>query len=276
MTALATKRQPTARGATRFLRSPKGQLLLVLAPMAILGAVAANLPHAAANIASALLAAALVDVCLALWTRDEWIFPSGALLTGLIVAMVLSPVEAPAVAAFTSAIAIGTKYIFRTRWSNIFNPAALALVVSYQVFGSEQSWWGALPDLPVQTVIVLVVAGAYIADRTNKLPMVLVFLGAFFGLFTVTALLSDPARVFEVFRPPDVNSALFFAFFMLDDPPTSPVRYPDQVAFGLLAAVASYAVFVTVGAVYYLPAGVLFANAWESSRRVIEHNKRRA
>src|SRR5262249_35100637 len=130
--------------------------------------------------------------------------------------------------------------------------------------------WGALPDLPVVAVVVVLAAGVFIAERGNKLPMALVFLGAVFGLFAATAFLGDPGKVGEIFRGPDAHAAPFPAPFMVDHPPTSPVRYRDQVVFGLIAALASYAIFMTIGAVYYLPAGVLVANAWETFRRLGE------
>jgi hypothetical protein len=61
--------------------------------------------------------------------------------------------------------------------------------------------------------------------------------------------------------------ALYFAFFILTDPPTSPVKYRDQVICGAIVAVVSYAVFEWVGAAYYLLAGVLAGNLWEAWRR---------
>ena len=45
--------------------------------------------------------------------------------------------------------------------------------------------------------------------------------------------------------------------FILTDPPTSPVKYRDQVVCGVLVAVVSYAVFTWVGVVYFLLAGVV-------------------
>jgi Na+-translocating ferredoxin:NAD+ oxidoreductase RnfD subunit len=126
---------------------------------------------------------------------------------------------------------------------------------------------GALPDLPPIAVVVLLAAGVYLADHINKISLVLVFLATYYALFTVMTFLANPAPVAEVFRAPDVNAALFFAFFMLDDPPTSPVRYGDQVRFGLIVAVASFAAFELLGGVYYLPLGLLFGNVWEAYRR---------
>jgi len=84
----------------------------------------------------------------------------------------------------------------------------------------------------------------------------------------LTAFAGDPAKVSEVFRTPDVQAAVFFAFIILTDPPTSPTRYPDQILCGLIVAVVSYAIFEWVGVVYYLLAGVLTGNVWEAWRRV--------
>src|SRR5581483_6455283 len=82
-------------------------------------------------------------------SRGVWLFPSGAILTGLIVALVLSPAEPLYAVVGTAALAIASKHVFRTRWSNIFNPAAFGLVLAVFLFGSGESWWGSLAELPV-------------------------------------------------------------------------------------------------------------------------------
>lgn len=262
-----TAHRPRFGAIKRFFRSPKWYLFLVLGLLTAVAAPFEGIDRVAPDLISAMLVAAVVDLAIVRWRRGVWIFPDGALLTGLIVALVLSPVESMATAMGTAAIAIVSKHLFRTRWSNVFNPAALALVVAYFVFGASESWWGALPDLPTIALVVLLGAGLFMADRVNKLPMAIAFLGAYFALFSLSAFVGNPAWVAEIFRSPDVNAALFFAFIMLDDPPTSPVRYPDQICYGLIVAVVSYAVFLTVGAEYYLLAGVLVGNLWETLRR---------
>jgi Na+-translocating ferredoxin:NAD+ oxidoreductase RnfD subunit len=185
----------------------------------------------------------------------------------MIVAMVLRAQEAWYVTTITSVIAIVSKYIFRSRSANVFNPAALAIIVSFYVFHTGQSWWGALTDVTPIAKVVLVAAGVFVADRVNKMPLVLTFLGAYFVLFTVTAFVSNPIAVAEVFRTPDVEAVLYFAFIILTDPPTSPAKYPDQIVCGLIVAVVSYAFFELAGVVYYLLAGVLAGNVWEAWRR---------
>ena len=99
------------------------------------------------------------------------------------------------------------------------------------------------------------------------MPLVLAFLGSYFLLFTVTAFVTDPHWVSEIFRSPDLQAALYFAFIILTDPPTSPAKYPDQIICGVIVAVVSYVFFEWAGVVYYLLAGVLVGNLWEAWRR---------
>lgn len=226
-----------------------------------------GLGRAAPGLVSAVAVAGAIDALILRARGKAWEFPSGAVLTGLLVAMILSPQEPWHVGASTSAIAVISKYVFRTRAANVFNPAALAVVATFYLFNAEQSWWGALGEMTPLALGIVVGTGVFIADRVNKLPLVLVFLGSYYLLFTATAFLGDPRPVAEIFRAPDLHAVLFFAFFILTDPPTSPVRYPGQIVCGVLVAVVSYLVFELVGAAYYLLAGVLVGNVWEAWQR---------
>ena len=60
---------------------------------------------------------------------------------------------------------------------------------------------------------------------------------------------------------------MLLAFIILTDPPTSPVRYGDQLFFGSMVAIASFAFFELVGGACFLLAGVLVGNVWEAWRR---------
>jgi len=251
-----------------FFKTPKGLLTVVLMALAAIAAPHEGVRVVAPTLLTAVALAAALDVMILRTRHTRWEFPSGAVLTALIVSMVLSVQTPWYVVALTSALAVVTKYVVRTRAGNVFNPAALAIVVTFPVFHAGQSWWGALPEVAPLVQLALIAAGVFIADRVNRMPLVLVFLAAYYGLFTVTAFTGDPAWVAEVFRTPDLQAALFFALFILTDPPTSPVRYFDQVIFAMIVALTSYAIFEWTGAVYYLLAGVLVGNLWEAWRRV--------
>jgi Na+-translocating ferredoxin:NAD+ oxidoreductase RnfD subunit len=256
----------------RFFRTPKGLLTLILAGLTGLAALGTGFALVAPGLAAAIATAMLLDAPLLRWREGKWIFPDGALLTAVIVAVILSPHEPWYVAALASAIGVISKYALRSHAANIFNPAALALLAVYFVFQPGQSWWGALPEITPHELVpaglaALIATGLYIADRVNRLPAVVAFLGFYFLLFTITAYAGDPGAVFRLYREADLHAVVFFAVFMVTDPPTSPSRYRDQIVYSGIIAVLSYAVFITTGAVYHLLAGLLAANGWEAWRR---------
>ena len=256
-----------SRKARKFFQTPKGLVTLILVILTAIAAPGQGFRIAMAGMASAAFAAGVVDLLIIRIRKTVWEFPSGAVLTAMIVAMVLRAQEPWYVVTITSVTAVLCKYIFRSRSANVFNPAALAIIASFYVFHTGQSWWGALPDVFPITKAVLLAAGVYITDRVNKMPLVLTFLGAYFLLFTVTSFVANPLSVAEVFRTPDLEAALYFAFIILTDPPTSPAKYPDQIVCGVIVAVVSYLFFEWAGVVYYLLAGVLAGNVWEAWRR---------
>jgi Na+-translocating ferredoxin:NAD+ oxidoreductase RnfD subunit len=242
------------------LRTPKGQLLAIFALLLAIAGPQAGGTGLVPNLLAAVVPACLIDsVWMAVESRRlRW--PTSALLSGLIVFFILSTTESWLIVAWTSSFAVLSKHIVRTEREHIFNPAALALVWAPIAFGSGESWWGAFGDLAWAWIAVLLVVGVFLTDRLNKFPLVLTFLAAYFGFFTMASL-GNPHAVAEMFREPFLQAALFLAFFMLTDPPTSPNRYGDQFWFGLLAALsAGVAQLFGAGQVYLL-AGVLVPNA---------------
>lgn len=252
-----------------FLKSPKGLLTILLVLLTALAAPGEGARVVVLNMGAAMLAAGIVDLVILRLRKGGWEYPSGAVLTAMIVAMVMRAQEPMIVPVVTSVVAVLSKYVLRTRQANVFNPAALALVLMSYLLPHGQSWWGALPEVsPLWLRAVLLGGGLYLTSRVNKLPLVLSFLGAYFSLFAATAFLGEARQVAEIFRSPDIDAVLFFTLIILTDPPTSPSRYQGQWVFGIIAATASYAVFMAFGSVYFLLAGVLAGNIWEAWRRV--------
>lgn len=257
---------PTSR-IKRYARSPKGLLIICFAFVLALAAAAEGVALVAPGVLAATLTAMAIDAPLLRWRGRRWVFPDGALLTGLIVAMVLSPHGPAWTAAVTSAIAIVSKYLLRAARANVFNPAALALVITFYLFDTGHSWWGALSDAAPWEIVALFATGMLVTDRVRKSASVLAFLGVYFALVTAAAFVSDPARVAELYRIPDLNAVIYFAFFMVTDPPTSPGRPRDQLVYGTITAVVAFAVFELIGAAWFLLGGVLVANVYEAWRR---------
>ena len=87
----------------------------------------------------------------------------------MIVTMVLRPQEPWYVTSTICVLAILSKYVLRYRTANIFNPAALAIVGTFYYFHTGQSWWGALPDAPTWTLLLLVGTGVQLAPEFTNL-----------------------------------------------------------------------------------------------------------
>lgn len=258
-----------------FLKTPKGLLTLLLLLLTAIAAPGEGTGVVLINMGAAVLAAGIVDLIILRWRNGAWEYPSGAVLTAMIVCMVMRAQEPWLVPVATSVVAVLSKYLIRTRQANVFNPAALALVLMVYLMPHGQSWWGALPEVsPLWLRAVLLLGGLYLTSRVNKLPLVLTFLAAYFCLFTATAFLGDARHVAEIFRSPDIDAALYFTLIILTDPPTSPPKYHGQWIFGVIAAVASYAVFMLFGEAWFLLAGVLAGNVWEAWQRVHRRSQR--
>lgn len=251
----------------RWLRSPKGIFSIILLVLTVPAATASGWTLILPNLLAAIVTAALLDVPLLRWRDGTWSFPDGAMLTGWLVGIILSPHLAWTVAGATAAIGIAAKHLLRVKRANVLNPAAAALVASYLLLDTGQSWWGALPELPPAAIALVAGTAGFMAWRLHKLPLVLTMLGVHFTCATVAAFAGDPSRVVELYRTPDVHMALFFAGFMATDPPTSPPKYGDQMIYGAIAALAAFALYLWVGAVYFLPGGLLIANLWEGWRK---------
>jgi Na+-translocating ferredoxin:NAD+ oxidoreductase RnfD subunit len=244
----------------RTLRTPKTQLLVIFAALLAIAAPTEGGLGLLPNLLAAVLPGVVID---GLWMGIEsqrLRIPTSALLSGLIIFFILSTNESWLVVAWTSCFAILGKRIVRSPREHIFNPAALALVWAPIAFGSGESWWGGLADLSWAWIAVLLAVGAFTVDRLNKFPLVLTFLATYFGFFTLASLV-NPQAVAEMFRAPFLQAALFLAFFMLTDPPTSPNRYGDQVWFGVLAALGAGAAQLLGAGQVFLLVGLLCANA---------------
>jgi len=252
----------------KFFKTPKGLLILILAGLTAIAAPTEDWALGCRSMLAATLIAGVVDAAILRLRSGDWQFPSGAVLTAMIVAMVLSAQEPWSVTTAVSVFAVVSKYVVRSRVANVFNPAALGIVASYYVFHTGQSWWGALPMVTPALQPAVLLAGIYITQRVSKLPLVLAYWGSFYLLFTITAYVGDPGLVAEVYRAPDLNVAVFFATIILTDPPTSPAKSRDQIVCGAIVALVSYAIFMRLGVAYYPLAGVLAGNVYEAWCRV--------
>jgi Na+-transporting NADH:ubiquinone oxidoreductase subunit NqrB len=250
----------TASGRLRrWWRTPKGGLTVLFGVLLLVAGSATGWSVALPHVLAAVITACGVEVLASAILDRKLSWPGSALLSGSIVAFILAPETPPIVTAWVAGLATVSKYFLRTSRGHVFNPAALALLVSIPVFATAQSWWGAGGDLGWPFVLLVLAGGALIVDRINKFPLVLTFAAVYFALFTVVGF-AAPAAVAEMFRAPFVQASLFLGLFMLTDPPTSPARYTEQVWIGALVALTACVAQVVGAGQAYLLVGVLVGN----------------
>ncbi len=252
----------------RFIKTPKGMVMALLILLTLIGALRPQDHFALVNALLAVVTALILDGIVALFHHRKKLFSDGAVITALIVADVLSHMTPLYIIIATTAVALMSKHLLKIGRKPIFNPAAFGLLFAIVAFGTGQSWWGSLALLPTWSIILLLVAGVYITQRVNKFPLVLTFLGTYFILLLAMAIMhlglpSDTPG--DALRVPFVNSALYLAFFMLTDPPTSPAPYRHQVFFGAIAAGVGTVIFATSGGLAYPLIGLLTGNAWKAT-----------
>jgi ferredoxin-NADP reductase len=127
-------------------------------------------------------------------------------------------------------LAIASKYILAIRKKHLFNPAAIAVVLTS--FGAHQaaSWWiGSSAMLP------LVIAGGLLVIRkVQRIQMVLVFYAAAFLSVGFFAYINHGDVLGSLQRALLHSSLFFLAYVMLTEPFTSPVRSSDRVWYAIL------------------------------------------
>src|SRR3981081_1965192 len=106
-----------------FLRTPKGQLLVMFGVFLGIAAPSAGGLGLLPGLMAAVLPACLIDGAWMAVESGRVRFPTSALLCGLIVFFIRSPRESWMVVGWTSAFAIVSKRTLRTERGHIFNPA---------------------------------------------------------------------------------------------------------------------------------------------------------
>lgn len=197
----------------------------------------------ALSIVSIVLAAVLLDLAIGFAKEKRIFFPKSALITGLILSIV---VEGSLLFLITMAvIAILSKRVIRIKGKHIFNPAVFALFIAL-FLPVSQSWWGA------GNFLLVGILGLVIAYKLKRFHLVIPFFAVHAALMAIL-LTFNSSQIAGHFLS---GSLVFFAFYMLVEPKTSPVKKNGRVIFGLLAGI-----FAAVLYAIWLPAmlvGALF------------------
>jgi ferredoxin-NADP reductase/Na+-translocating ferredoxin:NAD+ oxidoreductase RnfD subunit len=172
-------------------------------------------------------------------------------VTALILALLITP-TAPfsqlPLLAWAAFLANASKYLLAWRRRHLFNPAALAVVITSLFLGQSASWWvGSLPMLPL-----VLLGGVLVVRQIRRFDLVWSFFMAVmvtllgFGIFGGTDL-ALVAKQVALYSP-----MFFFAFVMLTEPLTAPATRGLQMVYGALVGVL-FVPLVHFGSFYTSP-----------------------
>lgn len=159
--------------------------------------------------------------------------PESSLITGLILALIITPLASGQNVIFLTAagsLAIASKYLLTIRGKHIFNPAAIAIVLTSLGAGDSASWWIG----SAQLAPFVLIGGLLLARKIQRMQMVLVYFLTV-SVATVMFTFINHTDGLSVLRTTFLHSsALFLGFVMLTEPRTSPTNLVKQRWYSVL------------------------------------------
>ena len=201
-------------------------------------------------------ASILVAAC---WTINKafaYVFnapinPESSILTGLILALIIPPSTQNQGILFMLAaagLAIASKYLLTIGKKHIFNPAAIAVVLT--AWGPHQSadWWiGTAAMLPL-----VIIGGILVTRKVRREHMVVTFLVATTITTAIMAVASGTSLATSVHNMLLTSAVFFLGFVMLTEPYTSPTTRQKQIWYAVLVGVL-VAPQAHIGSIYTTP-----------------------
>lgn len=167
--------------------------------------------------------------------------PKSAIITGFIVAGIISFQEPFWMAILFSIIAIASKHCIKIHKKHFLNPANTALLVA-TLFNIPLVW--SLES----NIYILIIAGLYFAYRLKKWGHILGFLIP----FSVLILLRGTNPLLMI--------SWFFLFIMLIEPKTSGIGFLRGLIFGTIASLSSFVILIFIPQYDFFVFGLFVAN----------------
>ncbi len=172
-------------------------------------------------------------------------------ITALILALIINP-DPPASNLVTLAVAAiaatATKYVLAFRRRHVFNPVAIAVVITSYALGRPPTWW---VGAPVMLPFVLI-AGVLIVRKIRRLDMEGTFFLTYFVALLVFAIAEQVHLATEVRQTLLRSPLLFLAFVMLTEPLTMPPTRRLRMVYGALVGFLIVPQ-VHIGGLYFAP-----------------------
>ncbi len=202
----------------------------------------------------AVVASVALDSLIIRLRKKTTVVSLSSVVTGLLIGLVFDPYAGIGGILTACAIASLSKaYLGRGEHQHIFNPAALGIGASSLLFGRTVAWWGASWGMVPVGIIAAGMLGAL--WKLRRSPLSIMFLFVYFAINLTQGTVASVLRL-------TIDGTVFlFAFVMLPEPKTAPIRgvwvWGWGVLVGLFVFIQS---FLGIGAGDPLLLALLAAN----------------
>jgi ferredoxin-NADP reductase/Na+-translocating ferredoxin:NAD+ oxidoreductase RnfD subunit len=175
-------------------------------------------------------------------------------ITAFILSLIISPIALKPFdfAGFwflvcAAAFAMASKYILAINKKHIFNPAAIAVVLTGFILGQYASWWIG-GNLPMLTFILI--GGLLVVRKIQRFDLVLSFgIAALAGILLLNIGFNPLTIIEKIFVH---TTLLFFAFVMITEPLTTPPTRPLRILYGAIVGLL-FSPGIHLGSIYSSP-----------------------
>lgn len=174
-----------------------------------------------------------------------------AYITALILALMLDPARTPGDMRFLGWVAIlamSSKYLLAIRKKHLFNPAAVAAVITAFAMGGTASWWIGTASMLPATLI----GGWLIARKLRQEEMIVLFCGAALASTCLLALAQGRTLSTELTQLLLQSPLFFFACILLTEPLTAPPTRTLRRVYSVLTGLL-FVPLVHIGPLYSTP-----------------------
>lgn len=201
-----------------------------------------------------------------------------AFITALILALIIDParsVDDFQLLGWAALLAMASKYILSFNNKHIFNPAAIAVVLTAFALGEPASWWvGTASMLPA-----VLIGGWLIVRKMRQEDVAVGFIGAALVTVFLASLFLNTPIPREFSQLVLATPLFFFAAIMLTEPLTAPPTQDLRRIYAVLVGVL-FVPQIHIGSLYSTPelalvVGNVFAYLVSSKQRVVLTLKRK-
>lgn len=172
-------------------------------------------------------------------------------ITALILALMLDPARSLGDVRFlgwVAVLAMASKYLLAIRKHHLFNPAAVAVVITAVAMGGTASWWiGTTSMLPA-----VLIGGWLIVHKLRQEEMIVLFCGAALASTCLLTLIQGRTLSTEILQLLLQSPLFFFAALLLTEPLTAPPTKHLRRIYGILIGIV-FVPLVHIGPVYSTP-----------------------